>query len=122
MNDDTPRTAKQHNAQQVGECEIREFIHRDDSELTNKVREAVRGALENAVEPVTFLSCGVWMEGEGCWVYRGALPVVIQFAKPSPDQNASEPMTVSRCPPCERKELMKKYPSRKVKRWMVIPP
>lgn len=77
--------------------------------------------LEQPTEPRTGTPIGVWIDGESCWAYRGTLPVIIQFAKPSPEQNASEPMVVSRCPPCERRFLMDKWPSRKVKRWMVIP-
>lgn len=75
----------------------------------------------NPIEPKSGLEVAVWHEGESVWGYRGTLSVVIQFAKPSPEYS-TEPMAVSRCPPCERRDLMNKYPSRKVKRWLIIPP
>lgn len=75
------------------------------------------------IEPKSGLEVAVWHEGESVWAYHGTLSVVIQFAKPSPDDvTAREPMLVSRCPACERRDLMNKYPSRKVKRWMILPP
>ncbi len=73
-------------------------------------------------ESKTGLPVGVWFDnGDAVWSYLGTLSVVIQFAKPSPEY-ATEPMVVSKCPPCERTFLMAKWPSRKVKRWLILPP
>lgn len=68
-------------------------------------------------EPKTGLEVGVWFEDSACLGYRGTLSVVIQFQKTTPE-HMTEPMLVSRCPPCE----VSSFPSRKIKRWMILPP
>lgn len=99
-----------------------QFVHDYENAEPDKRDEMLRAFLLTPVEPKSALPVGVWHEGESVWGYRGTLSVVIQFAKPAPDMNASEPMCLSRCPPCERRDLMMKYPSRKVKRWLILPP
>lgn len=108
----------------------------EDDDEVKALREAIRSTpivtvacpdaelvIENYQqrEPKSGLPVGTWIEGESVWGYKGTLSVVIQFAKPSVEY-ATEPMVVSKCPPCERRFLMDKYPSRKVKRWFILPP
>jgi hypothetical protein len=96
-----------------------EQMSEDDEEV-----KALRAVLTPPIEQKSGLETGVWFDGdkaEAVWGYRGTLSVVIQFGKPS-EEYATEPMCVSKCPPCERRFLMDKWPSRKVKRWLVLPP
>lgn len=87
-----------------------------DACLANPGAEFVDGR-----EPKTGRPVGVWFENQECWMYRGNLPVVIQFGKTTPE-HVTEPMTVSRCPPCERNKLNVQFPGRKVKRWLILSP
>lgn len=72
------------------------------------------------LEPRTGKPVGVWFEGAECLRYRGTLPVVIQFGKRSPE-HVTEPMIISRCPPCEGSRLMAQYGTN-IKRWIILPP
>lgn len=72
------------------------------------------------LEPRTGKPVGVWFENRECWVYRGKLPVVIQFGKRSPE-HVTEPMIVSHCPSCDSSRLISQYGSN-IKRWLILPP
>lgn len=87
-----------------------------DACLANPGAEFVDGR-----EPKTGRPVGVWFENQECWMYRGKLPVVIQFGKTTPE-HVTEPMKISRCPTCERTVLAREYPGRMVRRWMIVPP
>jgi hypothetical protein len=77
-------------------------------------------------EPKTGLEVGVWFDTDETKdrvrTYKGTLPVVIQFNKTTPE-HMTEPMVISRCPPCEWAAVLTRAGgNRTVKRWMILPP
>lgn len=77
-------------------------------------------------EPKSGLAVGVWFEDDSCWIYKGTLPVVIQFES-EPYGAYLSSYVVSRCPPCERSRLGRstdqsgRIKFNKVKRWLILP-
>lgn len=76
---------------------------------------------DSDVEPKTGSQIGVWFNDETVWMYRGTLPIVIEF-HPREGGFIGNPIIVSRCPSCEMSRIKSANPyAGKVKRWMILP-
>lgn len=89
---------------------------KDDSPITDTDQGEFDKLPET--EPKSGNLVGVWFTDQTVWGYRGTLPVVIQFENPF---ITVAKMVVSRCPPCERKQLINGGEN-KVLRWIILPP
>lgn len=76
----------------------------------------------NATEPKSGLEIGVWFYNEDIRRLKISLPVIVQFAKKSPE-HMQEPMVISLCFPCEAWKFKSQYPNHAtIKRWLILPP